>query len=46
MFDDFCRLQAANDDNDLEDIINDGCNAETVNLSEDDFKNLGVIYKE
>ena len=46
LFDDFCKLQAANDNNDLEDVINDGCNAEDVELSENDFKNLGVIYKE
>ncbi len=46
LFDDFCKLQAANDNNDLEDVINDGCNAESVELSESDFKNLGVIYKE
>ena len=46
LFDDFCKLQAANNNNDLEDVINDGCNATSVNLTENDFKNLGVIYKE
>jgi hypothetical protein len=46
LFDDFCKLQAANDNNNLEDVNNDGCDATSVNLSEDDFKNLGVIYKE
>ncbi len=46
VFADFCRLQAANDNNDLETVAANGCQAEQVNLNENDFKNLGVIFKE
>ncbi len=46
LFDDFCKLEATKDKEDLEDIIDEGCEAEGVELDREDFEKLGVLYKE
>ncbi len=46
LFDDFCKLEASKDKDKLEDVIEEGCEAEGVDLDREDFEKLGVLYKE